>query len=104
MKGPSVNDLKTHVVKKKKKLRSKSLVAKKAAKKALLSQPATTEPQEGPQGQAGDQSLAAGLNPSEDSEVQVLGEVNGSNDQSRIGLGAQRSARLGLESRDRDRD
>ena len=56
-----------------------SLAAKKAAKKALLSQPATTEPQEGPQGQAGDQSLAAGLNPTEDSEVVVLGEVSNSN-------------------------
>ena len=75
LKEPSVNDLKTRVVKKKKKLRSKSL----AAKKALLSQPATTEPPEGSQGQAGDQSLAAGLNPSEDSEVQVIGEVNSSN-------------------------
>ena len=54
----------------------------------MQSQPATTEPQEGPQGQAGDQSLAAGLNPSEDSEVQVLGEVNGSKAHPSGGLGA----------------
>ena len=89
LKEPTVNDLKVRVGKKKKKLRSKSLAAKKAAKKqAQLCPPATTEPPEGSQEQVGDQSLAAGLNPLGDSEVQVVGEVNGSNGQSRTALGA----------------
>ena len=84
MKEPTVNDLKVRVGKKKKKLRSKPL----AAKKAQLSLPATTEPPEGSQEQVGDQSLAAGLNPPGDSDLQVLAEVNGTNGQSGTGLGA----------------
>ena len=81
LKEPSVNDLKTRVQKKKKKIRSKSLAAKKAAKKLLPSQSSTTEPQGGAQEQAGDPSPAAVLNPTEDSEVVVLGEVSNTNGQ-----------------------
>ena len=44
LKEPSVNDLKTRVQKKKKKIRFKSLAAKKAAKQLLQSQPPTMEP------------------------------------------------------------
>ena len=81
LKEPSVNDLKTRVQKEKKKIRSKSLAAKKAAKKLLPSQSSTTEPQGGAQEQAGDPSPAGVLNPTEDSEVVVLGEVSNTNGQ-----------------------
>ena len=81
LKEPSVNDLKTRVQKKKKKIRSKSLAAKKVAKKLLPSQSSTTEPQVGAQEQAGDPSPAGVLNPTEDSEVVVLGEVSNTNGQ-----------------------
>ena len=84
LKEPSVHDLKVRVGKKKKKLRSKSL----AAKKAQQTLPATANPPEGPQEQAGAPAPAAGLNPPGDNEVQVVAEVSGSNDQPRAGTGA----------------
>ena len=75
------------MVKKKKKLRSKSAVAN-AAKKAQQTPPVTADPPGGPQGQVGAPALAAGLNPPVEPEVMVVAEVSGPNDQPRVGDGA----------------
>ena len=88
LKEPTLHDLKVRVGKKKHKLRSKSLAAKKAAKKAQQTLPDTANPPEGSQEQAGASAPVAGLNPPGDNEVQVLAEVSGSNDQPRAGTGA----------------
>merc|ERR1711888_71988 len=73
LKEPSVNDLKHRVVKKKKKIRSKS--AANATKQAQQTAPITADLPGGPQGQAGAPALAAGLNPQVEPEVVVVDEV-----------------------------
>ena len=87
LKEPSIIDLKKCVVKKKKKIRSKSAAAN-AALKAQQTLPVTADLPGGPQEQAGAPALAAGLNPPVEPEVQVVAEVSGSNDQPRAGTGA----------------
>ena len=84
LKEPTIIDLKKRVVRKKKKLRSKSAVAN-AAKKAQQTLPPTADPPGGPQEQAGAPAQAAGLNPPGEPEVVVLAEVSAPNDQPRVG-------------------
>ena len=74
--------------KRKEKLRSKSLAAKNAAKKAQQTLAATADLPGGSQEQAGAPALAAGLNPPVKPEVVVVAEVSGPNDQPRVGDGA----------------
>ena len=75
------------MVKKKKRIRAKSTVSK-TVKTAQNTLPVTADPQGGPQGQVGAPAQAAGLNLPAEPEVLVVGEVNGSNDQPRVGPGA----------------
>ena len=81
MREPSVDDLRSRVIKKKKKIRAKNLAAKKKAKKSSSAPLATSEPQGGSQDQAGDPSPATGQNPPEEEEVVMLGEVRHPNGQ-----------------------
>ena len=87
LKEPSISDLKKRVVKKKKRIRSKSTVAN-TVKKAQKNLPVTADPQGGPQGQVRAPAQAAGLNLPAEPEVMVVGEVSGPNDQPCVGPGA----------------
>ena len=89
LKEPSLADLKVRVGKKKSKLRSKSLAAKKAAaKKALQSTPDTANLPEGSLEHSGAPAPVAGQNLPVDNDVQVVAEVSGTKDQPRVGNGA----------------
>ena len=81
LREPSVNDLRSRVIKKKKKIRAKNLAAKKKQKISSSASLATSEPQEGSQDQAGDPSPATGQNQPEEEEVVMLGEVRHPNGQ-----------------------
>merc|ERR1712002_109330 len=75
MREPSINDLRSRVIKKKKKSRAKNLAAKKKQKTSSSASLATSEPQGGTQDQAGDPSPATGENQPDEEEVVMLGEV-----------------------------
>ena len=76
LKEPQVSDLRSRVIKKKKKIRGKNRAAKnKLAKKSSSAPSTTSDPQPGSQVQAGDPSPTTGPSPAEENEVVMLGEV-----------------------------